>query len=120
MAFDGSEGEFISLSEGSDLTSEFRSSYSTQPLGYFFGREKLEELLAQENCEGIRIYFGEKNRTLQLVLVGADDNQYDLLDKILDSSRNNARARYRCRWCEGAHCSRDHRPTFRSGSSNGW
>lgn len=84
MAFDGSEGEFITLSEGSDMTSEFRSSYSTQPLGYFFGREKLEELLAQENCEGIRIYFGEKNSTLQLVLVGADDNQDDLLDKILD------------------------------------
>ena len=84
MAFDGTEGEFITLSEGSDLTSEFRSSYSSQPLAYFFGRDKLEELLEQENCMGIRIYFGEKNSTLQLVLVGADDNQDDLLDKILD------------------------------------
>lgn len=84
MAFNGSEGEFITLSEGADLTSEFRSSNPSQPLAYFFGRDKLEELLAQDNCMGIRIYFGEKNNSLQLVLVSADDNQDDLLDKILD------------------------------------
>jgi hypothetical protein len=84
MAFNGSEGEFITLNEGADLTGEFRSSNPTQPLAYFFGREKLEELLAQDNCMGIRIYFGEKNNTLQLVLVSANDNQDDLLDKILD------------------------------------
>jgi hypothetical protein len=84
MAFNGSEGKFITLSEGADLTSEFRSSNPTQPLAYFFGRDKLEELLAQDNCMGIRIYFGEKDNSLQLVLVSADDNQDDLLDKILD------------------------------------
>ncbi len=84
MAFNGSEGKFITLSEGADLTGEFRSSNPTQPLAYFFGRDKLEELLAQDNCMGIRIYFGEKNNSLQLVLVSADDNQDDLLDKILD------------------------------------
>ena len=57
-------------------------------MGYI-SKEKLLELLNQPECMGIRIYFGEENRDFELVLVGADANQDDLLDLILDRGKKN-------------------------------
>ena len=84
MAFDGTEGTMITLNEGAALTRNYRNNNPRKSLGVFFGREKLLDLLNQPECMGIRIYFGEENRDLQLVLVGADANQDDILDLILD------------------------------------
>ena len=101
MAFNGSEGTFISLTEGSTLTERYRADYlsgDAERKALFFGKEKLEDLLAQTGCQGLRFYFGAVEKTdsgktwteLELVIVGADANENDQLGanhKILDSGR---------------------------------
>ncbi len=84
MAFDGNEGTMITLDEGAALTRTYRTNNPRKSLGAFYGKEKLLDLLNQPECMGIRVYFGEENRELQLVLVGADANQDDILDLVLD------------------------------------
>lgn len=98
MAFDGSEGTFITLADGSAMTERFRDEFLTGNRihkAVFFGREKLLALLNQADNKGIRCYFAasEKNDSgndwteFELVLVGADANENDQLgtnDKILD------------------------------------
>jgi hypothetical protein len=87
MAFDGNEGTMITLDEGATLTRNYRTTYPRKSLGAFFGKERLLELLNQPECMGIRIYLGEENSDFQMVLVGADANQDDLLDLILDRGK---------------------------------
>lgn len=87
MAFDGNEGTMITLNDGAVLTRNYRNNNPGNSLGMFFGKEKLLELLNQPECMGIRFYFGEQNRNLELVLVGADSNQDDILDLILDRGK---------------------------------
>jgi hypothetical protein len=84
MAFDGNEGTMITLNDGADLTRTNRNNNPRKSLGMFFGKEKLLDLLNQPECMGIRIYYGEQNKDFQLVLVGADENQNDMLALILD------------------------------------
>lgn len=98
MAFNGTEGTFISISQGAALTQKYRANFlkgNVERKALFFGREKLEAILAQENCEGLRIYFGAVEEgepgnnweELELVIVGADASEKDQLgenDQILD------------------------------------
>ncbi len=98
MNFDGTEGEFITLAEAAALTQQYRAHFlkgNVKRKGLFFGKEKLQALLAQDNCEGLRIYFGAVEEAypvnswqeLELVIVGTDDKGNDQLGthhKILD------------------------------------
>lgn len=66
------------MDEAGNMTGAWRSNGSGSVNAVFFGREKLEAILAQDGCLGIRMYFaindkGEKT----LVLVGADVNEDD-------------------------------------------
>ena len=77
--FNGNEGTFITLTAGGTLTAAYRSAYSTQPQGYFYGCNKLNDILGQRGGMGIRVYFGQDGSgNLQLVLVGADANGDDM------------------------------------------
>lgn len=85
MAFTGNEDHTITLGEGAALTKEFRKKYPSQPKGYFFSKDTLESILAQNDCVGIRFYFGAGiNGTLKLVFVGAKANEDDILDIVGD------------------------------------
>lgn len=85
--FNGREGGTITLATGKDLTARFRTNFSSQPKGRFFGKEILNSILNQSNCQGIRMYFGQDNNgVLQLVLCGADENGNDMLNVIADIS----------------------------------
>ncbi len=87
MAFNGTEGGLISLKEGAAMTAAYREAGINSIKGRFFGRDLLEELLAQEGCMGIRMYFGlDDESNMQLVLVGADSDEDDMLELILDNS----------------------------------
>lgn len=85
MSFNGSEGAFITLEEGSVMTASYRSTIqSGEVIGVFMGKEKIEKILEQPGCVGIRFYFainekGEKT----LVLVGTDGNQNDIVDGLI-------------------------------------
>jgi len=88
MAFDGSEGSYISLEDAADLTAGWRNGDNGDMKGYFYGKEKLQHLLDEEGSEGIRIYFGETaTGEKTLVLVAANSSQDDIITgaKILDS-----------------------------------
>lgn len=99
MAFNGTEGSFISLNAGSEMTEAFRNNFLANGRtrkAIFFGKDKLMELLNQTDCVGIRCYFGAVPTTtdpktsildFSLVLVGAKANENDMvgeMDKILD------------------------------------
>lgn len=87
MAFNGTEGGAISLADGAAMTANFRKKNPNQIRARFFGREILEELLAQEGAKGIRIYYGlDSDENNQLVLVAADDHENDILDLVADIS----------------------------------
>lgn len=87
MAFNGTEGGVITLEHGSELTREYRRQNPNQIIAHFFGRNILEEILAQENCMGIRIYYGvNDNNGKELVLVGADSDENDLTSLVADIS----------------------------------
>lgn len=87
MAFDGTEGGEITLSEGANLTKEHRLRNPTAIKARFFGKDILNKIMEQEGCMGIRIYYGlDENGKRQLVLVGADADENDMLDLVVDTS----------------------------------
>jgi hypothetical protein len=85
MSFTGNEGEQITLQEGADYTLRYRAENPNGVKGVFFGRNHIEAILAQPDCEGLRMYFAKnEDGTPTLVIVGADSNQNDLLDLIFE------------------------------------
>ena len=87
MAFNGKEGGAITLSEGSALTAEYRRTNPNETKGHFFGKDILNQILGQEGCMGIRMYYGissEGNK--ELVIVGAEANEDDMTDLVADLS----------------------------------
>lgn len=88
MAFDGTEGKEITLSEGAALTATYRDNFPNETKGHFIGKDVLNDILAQSECMGIRIYYGiDSNGDKQLVFVGADGNENDIIGIIADYSK---------------------------------
>ena len=84
MAFDGSEGEQITLTKASGYTKSWRENYSSLKKGIFIGRDKINDILNQADCKGIRIYFGiDDNSDNCVVLVGAEANENDMENGII-------------------------------------
>jgi hypothetical protein len=82
MSFTGKEDHSISINDAAALTRNYRdTSKSGAIIAEFFGKEALERILAQEGCVGIRCYYGKKeDGTPALILIGADENEDDLID----------------------------------------
>lgn len=80
MSFNGNEGDFITLREGSEMTKRYRNSIQPgEIIGVFMGKEKIQAILDQGECKGIRFYFAKNDRNQNtIVLVGADANENDL------------------------------------------
>ncbi|MEN9973662.1 MAG: hypothetical protein RIS20_2009 [Bacteroidota bacterium] len=85
MSFNGNEGEFVTLSDASRWTANYRNTIqSGEVIALAAGKDKLIELLDQSECMGVRMYYaindeGEKN----LVIVGVDSNGDDMVDGLL-------------------------------------
>lgn len=87
MAFDGTEGGAISLSTAAELTGNYRKDNPGQKLAHYYGRDIINELLSQEGCVGIRIYYGtSEDGDKELVLVGVDSDENDMLALVADTS----------------------------------
>ncbi len=89
MSFNGTEGSFVTLREASGWTANYRATISSGDIiAHFFGTEKIKDILDQEDCVGIRIYYGiDDDGKKNLILVGAKANEDDLVDGlILDRS----------------------------------
>jgi hypothetical protein len=85
MSFNGNEGEFVTLSDASRWTANYRNTIQPgEVIALYGGKEKLLELLNQDNCVGARIYFaidddGNKN----IVFVGVEENENDMENGLL-------------------------------------
>jgi hypothetical protein len=56
MSFDGNEGKVVTLEEAASWTTNFRNSIQPgETIAHFMGKNKLQEILEQENCVGVRI-----------------------------------------------------------------
>lgn len=85
MAFNGDEGAVVTLAEASGWTANYRRTIPAgEIISQFVGRNKLMEILNQDDCMGVRIYYGigddgKKN----LILVGAEADENDMVDGII-------------------------------------
>ncbi len=79
MAFDGTEGEAITLAKAGGYTKDYRDEYPGALLAHFFGKDIINDILDQNDCMGIRIYHGIKNGKAELILVGATADEEDMI-----------------------------------------
>lgn len=87
MSFNGTEGATIVQAAAGVLTKRYRDNHAGAIKGFFIGKNHLENLLAQTDCMGIRIYLGEETTgLLTVVLVGANSNEDDILATIVDNA----------------------------------
>ena len=87
MAFNGTEGGEITLAAGAALTAEYRRLNPDERKGHFFGKDILNEILEQEGCMGIRMYYGvDVNGDKELVIVGANAAENDMTELVGDLS----------------------------------
>ena len=78
MSFNGSEGSSITLERAAAMTEKYRDENLGATKAHFFGKTIIAGILAQSDCEGIRIYYGiDADDDLQLVIVGAESNEDD-------------------------------------------
>ena len=58
MAYNGSEGKPIEPTTAGEWTKVYREQNPNLLIARLFGRDILEQLLAQPECQGIRFYYG--------------------------------------------------------------
>ena len=80
MAQEQNLGEFISLAEAQLYVSEFSKRNPDATKAYSASGEKLQQILAQDKCIGIRIYNGYDgtNQKNNLVILGIDEEYNDM------------------------------------------
>ncbi len=85
MAFNGKEGEEITLTTASGWTENYRNHMTSgDPKAHFFGKDHFANILNQTGCEGIRIYNGINDDGKKvLIMVGAKANEDDIDDGII-------------------------------------
>ncbi len=84
MACNGKEGGQISLSEGAAMTAAYRAANPGATKAHLFGKAILNDILAQDGCMGMRMYYGINNDgEKQLVLVGVDSDEHDMVNGIV-------------------------------------
>jgi hypothetical protein len=84
MAFDGNEGSYITLTQANAWTSSYRSANPNAVKAHFYGKTKLQEVLNQSGCVGIRMYRAiDDTGALQLVLVGVTSAGADMTSGLI-------------------------------------
>lgn len=84
MAFDGDEGEEISLEEAAAWLANYSSENPSEIRAHTTGKNKLNSILNQDGCVGIRTYYAiDGNGDKCLVMVGVDASENDLEEGII-------------------------------------
>lgn len=80
-------GEQITIEEAIEMTTAYREANPNKTKAHFFGKAILEQILNQDGCEGIRMYYGiDIDGEKQLVLVGVTEEGLDLMELCVDRS----------------------------------
>ena len=86
--FTGNEGDSnFDLQKAKGMVQNYTSGIGANDVrAYFYGKNKINDLLNQPGCVGIRVYFAkDDNGTMAMMLVGADANGDDMINgRILD------------------------------------
>lgn len=85
MATDKNTGEIITLNEAIDFTHSFQTRNPDELKSFFVGINKLNLILEQKDCTGLRIYNGHNTETRKnnLVLVGVDEKGEDITKGVI-------------------------------------
>lgn len=85
MAIDANSSSVITLTEAISYTHTFQGENPGAIKSYFVGINKLNLILAQDNCIGVRIYNGAVvgSNEIKLVLVGVDNNGEDMTSGVM-------------------------------------
>ncbi|RYE00307.1 MAG: hypothetical protein EOP54_00560 [Sphingobacteriales bacterium] len=80
MAIDKNSAQIVTLQEAQSYTHTFQNGHPNETKAFFAGLNKLNLILEQKGCIGIRIYNGQKpsSTTKNLVLVGVNDAGEDM------------------------------------------
>jgi len=88
----GNEGSYITQANAKTLGDNYVNSRRYEDSGeckaHYFGKDKLNAVLSQSGCVGLRIYYGTKIESPtvekpELIIVGVDSDGNDLLDEDL-------------------------------------
>jgi hypothetical protein len=85
MTINSNTGSVITLAEAVTYVAAFRTRFPNEAKGFFIGSEKLDLILGQENCIGVRIYNGydDSDSIMNQVLVGVGKDGEDLTGGII-------------------------------------
>ncbi|MFD2891722.1 hypothetical protein ACFS5J_06830 [Flavobacterium chuncheonense] len=88
MAVTPNSGAQISLTEAETLVDDFKAKFPSEIKASFIGIENVQNLLKQDGCIGIRMYYGYDNDAERLspVFVGVNSDGEDMIDLIMDRS----------------------------------
>jgi hypothetical protein len=88
VVFDGTEGGPITLDQGSAMTKEYRRLNPNATIAHFFGKQRINALLNQTGCMGIRMYYGVNvvSGEKELILVGVKSDGNDMTQMVMDMS----------------------------------
>jgi len=83
---DGNESHDISVDDAAKLTTKYRQEFDIEDSkGFYFGRAKIEKILDQGGCKGIRVYCGINSIGEDtLVLVGVNQSWDDIVSNVAE------------------------------------
>ena len=87
--FTGAEAAPLDLRTAARWTAAERRQNPDQTRAYFFGRDIIEKILAQPDCQGLRVHYAmnPNTRKRHLLIVGADADQNDQLPRLQPTKR---------------------------------
>lgn len=85
MAFTGNEAEEFPLETAEEWTANYQATINTgDTVSHFFGKNIIKDILDQEGCMGIRVYYAlDGNGDKQLIMVGANADEDDMYEGII-------------------------------------
>jgi hypothetical protein len=85
MTADTDSGEVITLQEAIAYTAAYRQKYPNEVKAFFVGTNKLNLVLEQPGCMGIRIYNGYsvQESRVNMVIIGVGTDGEDLVNGVI-------------------------------------
>jgi len=78
--FNGAEGDPIARGTAKTWTANFREFNPGGTEAHFFGADIIKQILAEEDCVGIRMYYAlDDHKQRQIILVGVNAQGQDLM-----------------------------------------
>jgi len=72
--YNGSDGGLIDLPTARQWAQNYRTTHPKELQSHYFGRNLVDQILAQPGCTGIRVYYATNDeQERQLLVVGVND-----------------------------------------------